>query len=89
MCRRAVSRWLAYSVAVLAGLVFGDEEGNFRGQDKGERCAEPSTLGCGLVLQAFCDAAARCLKLPRGARFAQIQLIGRFVPPRRPYWCER
>lgn len=53
MCCRAVSRWLAYRIVALAGLVGGDEEGNFRGQDKGERCAEPSTLGCGLVLQDF------------------------------------
>ena len=53
MCCRAVSRWLAQRVAVLAGLVCGDEEGNFRGQDKGERCAEPSTLGWSLVLQGF------------------------------------
>jgi hypothetical protein len=51
MCCRAVSRWLAYSVAVLADLVGGEEGESFRGQDKGERCAEPSTLGCGLVLQ--------------------------------------
>lgn len=53
MCCRAVSRWLAQSVAGLAGLVGGEEGGDFRGQDKGERCAEPSTLGCGLVLQGF------------------------------------
>ncbi len=53
MCCRAVSRWLAYSVAVLADLVGDEEGGNFRGQDKGERCAEPSTLGWSLVLQGF------------------------------------
>lgn len=53
MCCRAVTRWLAYSVAVLADLVGGEEGENFRGQDKGERCAEPSTLGWSLVLQGF------------------------------------
>jgi hypothetical protein len=53
MCPSAASRWLAHSVAVLAGSE-GEEVGrNFRGQDKGERCAVPSTLGCGLVLQGF------------------------------------
>ena len=68
MCCRAVSRWLAHSVAVLADLVSGEEGGNFRGQDKGERCAEPSTLGCGLVLQSFLpccrevfESTARCM----------------------------
>ena len=50
---RDVSRWLAYRIAVLAGLVGGERRGDFRGQDKGERCAEPSTLGCGLVSQGF------------------------------------
>jgi hypothetical protein len=53
MCCRAVSRWLAHSVAVLADLVGDEEGGNFRGQDKGERCAQPSTLGWSLVLQGF------------------------------------
>lgn len=68
MCCRAVSRWLAQRVAVLAGLVCGDEEGNFRGQDKGERCAEPSTLGWSLVLLGFLrrcrevfESTARCM----------------------------
>jgi hypothetical protein len=53
MCCCAVSRRLAYRIAVLADLVGGEEGESFRGQDKGERCAEPSTLGCGLVLQGF------------------------------------
>jgi hypothetical protein len=53
MCCRAVSRWLAYSVAVLADLVGGEEGESFRGQDKGERCAAPSTLGWSLVLQGI------------------------------------
>ena len=64
---RDVSRWLAYRIADLAGLVSGEEGEDFRGQDKGERCAEPSTLGCGLVLQDFLrrcrevfENAARC-----------------------------
>jgi hypothetical protein len=55
MCCRAVSRWLAQSVAGLAGLVGGEEGGDFRGQDKGERCAQPSTLGWSLVLQGFLE----------------------------------
>ena len=68
MCCRAVSRWLAHSVAVLADLVSDEEGGNFRGQDKGERCAEPSTLGWSLVLQGFLrrcrevfESTARCM----------------------------
>jgi hypothetical protein len=53
MCPSAASRWLAHSVAVFAGLEGSEVEGKFRGQDKGERCAEPSTLGWSLVLQGF------------------------------------
>ena len=51
MCCGAVSRWLAYSVAVLAGLVCEDEEWNFRGQDKRTHIAWRFWGGRLLVLQ--------------------------------------
>jgi hypothetical protein len=76
MCCRAVSRWLAYSVAVLAGLVSGEEGGDFRGQDKRTHIAWRFLGGRTLVLQGI-------MSLPRNVRqisaHCDFRRIGRFA----------
>ena len=77
MCCRAVSRLLAYSVAVLAGLVCGDEEGNFRGQDKRTHIAWRFWGGRLLVLQGVCSLRRNVWPISAHCAFRKIGSFAR------------
>lgn len=77
MCCRAVSRWLAYSVAVLADLVGDEEGGNFRGQDKRTHIAWRFWGGRLLVLQGVCSLRRNVWPISAHCAFRRIGSFAR------------
>ena len=77
MCSRAVSRRLAYSVAVLADLVGGEGRWYFRGQDKRTHIAWRFWGGRLLVLQGVCSLRRNVWPISAHCAFRKIGSFAR------------